>query len=343
MTHAKLLLIPLLLISAVLAALGLRSRDEGSFRIETSPPSVVADGHTDILIRAAPQGATLRTAKAVVVEGQTRAEIESTKVEDGIAVVRIRPGILPGKFAVQIDAEGFASGRVELNAAILASDSWADGTPDFLRLGAQDESAFRNWFTYLAESQYQRPASALPKEIDDCAALLRFAYREALRSHDAEWANALNLDGLKALPSVRKYRYPQTPLAASLFRVREGAFQLKNLADGAFAEFADAQTLQRLNTHFVSRDVSAALPGDLLFYRQLDQNLPFHVMVFVGKSHFDVEDLPRVVYHTGPVGDAAGEIRRPALEALMRHPQPQWRPAISNGNFLGVYRWNILR
>jgi hypothetical protein len=27
----------------------------------------------------------------------------------------------------------------------------------------------------------------------------------------------------------------------------------------------------------------------------------------------------------------------------MQHPDPRWRPTPSNPNFLGVYRWNILR
>jgi hypothetical protein len=54
-----------------------------------------------------------------------------------------------------------------------------------------------------------------------------------------------------------------------------------------------------------------------------------------------------VVYDTGPLGhDAhgkAGELRRVALAELLNHPQPQWRPIAANPNFLGVYRWNILR
>ena len=38
-----------------------------------------------------------------------------------------------------------------------------------------------------------------------------------------------------------------------------------------------------------------------------------------------------------------GELRRVALAELLDHPQPQWRPVAGNPNFLGVYRWNILR
>jgi len=31
-----------------------------------------------------------------------------------------------------------------------------------------------------------------------------------------------------------------------------------------------------------------------------------------------------------------------AVEELLRHPSPQWRPQIGNPNFLGIFRWNIL-
>jgi uncharacterized protein YfaT (DUF1175 family) len=50
-----------------------------------------------------------------------------------------------------------------------------------------------------------------------------------------------------------------------------------------------------------------------------------------------------VVYHTGPIGKAAGEMRRIRLSQLLQHPSPRWRPVPGNSNFLGVYRWNILR
>jgi uncharacterized protein YfaT (DUF1175 family) len=50
-----------------------------------------------------------------------------------------------------------------------------------------------------------------------------------------------------------------------------------------------------------------------------------------------------VVYDTGEDHGKAGELRRVFLAELIDHPQPQWRPVPGNPNFLGVYRWNILR
>jgi len=50
-----------------------------------------------------------------------------------------------------------------------------------------------------------------------------------------------------------------------------------------------------------------------------------------------------VVYNTGEDHGTKGEMRRVTLGELLDHPQPQWRPLSGNPNFLGVYRWNILR
>jgi uncharacterized protein len=226
------------------------------------------------------------------------------------------------------------------------ADRLRDGTPDFLRLDSgADREAFRGWFTAIADYQALRPAQDLPAEINDCAALLRYAYRGALHVHTADWLAENKLEALAYLPSVGKYAYPRTPLGASLFRVRQPASGED--AKAAFAEFADAKTLWQFNTYFVSRDVRLARPGDLLFYRQLEQSSPYHSMIFIGSSRLLREGTNEaeaiVVYHTGPIGKAPGEMRRTTVAELLEHPSPRWRPALGNANFLGVYRWNILR
>jgi uncharacterized protein YfaT (DUF1175 family) len=216
-------------------------------------------------------------------------------------------------------------------------DSYGDGTHDFLRLHTpQDRQAFRAWFTSIAGAQ-----ETLPAEITDCAALLRFAYREALHAHDAAWLRSHRMEAL--LPSIQQYVYPQTPLKANLFRVRPGSFVPVDLDNGSFAQFADARTLMTRNTYLAGRDVRVARPGDLIFYRQLDQvspydvhfHSPFHSMIFCGDQG--------VVYHTGPIDKGKGEMRRLLLSDLLHHPDARWRPLPENENFLGVYRWNILR
>ncbi len=218
------------------------------------------------------------------------------------------------------------------------TDSIGDGTPDLLRLHtAADRAAFRAWFTALADSAAATPAPKLPPEIDDCAALLRWCYRNALHAHDDAWQQTMPLDAPPPLASVAQYTYPATPLGAGLFRVRPGPFTAQDATNGSFAQFADAKNLWLHNTFFVSRDLRAARPGDILFYRQLEQNSPFHSMVLTGPAH------DWAVYHTGPIGNKPGEVRRVAIADLLHHPDARWRPVADNANFLGVYRWNILR
>jgi hypothetical protein len=219
------------------------------------------------------------------------------------------------------------------------TDSFGDGTPDFLRLrDPADQGAFRQWFILIADYQAIRPRTQVPREIADCAGLLRYAYREALKRHDDSWFVGTGIE-VRALPGeIRSWRYPETPLGAGLFRVREGPFWATDTTNGAFAQFADAKTLVERNAYPVSRDVHQAQPGDLLFYRQFGQSSPWHSMIVTR-----IGGEAGVVYHTGPVGKSPGELRRVTIAELLDHPQPQWRPIPTNPNFLGVYRWNILR
>lgn len=223
------------------------------------------------------------------------------------------------------------------------TDSRSDGTPDFLRLEDRaDQQAFRCWFTFLAEIQYFTPQRQWPAEITDCAALLRYAYREALRRHDANWSAGSRLPLVPALESVRKYHYPLTPLGPALYRVRAGPWSPADLHDGAFSQFADAESLRRWNTFFVTRDIEHAQSGDLLFYRRTAERSIFHSMIYLGKSQITGGDTHYVIYHTGPQVAERGEIRRLSLDQLLRFPDPQWRPIPANPVFLGVFRWNIL-
>src|SRR5215831_13727890 len=87
-----------------------------------------------------------------------------------------------------------------------SQERFRDGTPDFLRLdSSSDREAFRGWFTAIAEYQALRPPQELPAEINDCAALLRYAYRGALHFHTADWLADNKLEALAYLPSVKKY------------------------------------------------------------------------------------------------------------------------------------------
>lgn len=247
-----------------------------------------------------------------------------------------------------------AARKIHAPATLDLGDHYEDGTPNFLRLDSpSDQDAFRRRFVLIAEFQALRSKKDLPKEINDCAALLRYSYRNALRGRDDTWEIENRVKPPSALPSIEKYRYPATPLAANIFRVRSGPFLPPDINDGSFAEFADAKTLKNFNAHFISKDVRLAQPGDLLFYRQLEQSASFHSMIFIGPGEWAPDHASQnvgqqnaikyVVYHTGPDGKDPGEMRRMTLADLLNHPSPKWRPVPGNDNFLGVYRWNILR
>jgi hypothetical protein len=256
-----------------------------------------------------------------------------------LAMVPLR-GLLPhGESSAYRIATLPAKSKQNAIPQVLWTDRFNDGTPDFLRLAdPADQAAFRQWFVTIAEFQAARPSADVPSEITDCASLLRYAYREALKRHNDAWfvESGMQVDALPG--EIRAWRYPATPLGASLFRVRPGSFEPADATDGAFAQFADAKTLVELNAYRVTRDVRQAQPGDLLFYRQFGQSSPWHSMIVTRAG-----SNAAVVYDTGEDHGKAGELRRVWMAELLDHPEIAWRPVPSNPNFLGVYRWNILR
>lgn len=271
------------------------------------------------------------------------ARIAQIREEGDRDVAVVQAGVVPGE--TRLVAHGPAGSRVA--AEVKVTPDWRDrnrnGFPDSLELASpSDARAFRDWFRFLAEEQYYR-GNDLDPEINDCAALLRYAYREALRRHDGEWAVRVGLKAVKPIPDVMRFQYPFTPLRADLFRLKPGEFQVEDLQSGAFGQFADAETLLLYNASPIGKDIGQARPGDLLFYRHENQSMPFHAMLYLGPSTMEQgSQTDYVLYHTGPDGGWKGEMRRPSLAELFRHPEPRWHPTAANPTFLGVYRWKIL-
>ena len=219
-----------------------------------------------------------------------------------------------------------------------------DGYPDSARLdSAQDRENFIHWFTFLAETQYYTPTPRTRAEIQDCAALIRCAFRNSLMAHSPAWREDAGLPFDPGFGDVAKYRYPYGPLGRELFRTRPGPAAPGDPSQGAFAEFADSATLLRYNTYRISRDIRAAQPGDLLFFHQSVQREPFHTMLFVGRSYYQPQGSDWIVYHTGDMDGRRGEIREVQAGTLLEHPDLHWRPLLDNPHFLGVYRLEILR
>ena len=194
-----------------------------------------------------------------------------------------------------------------------------------------DRAAFRAWFVLLADAQFERQTD----DVKDCAALVRHAVREALRTHTPEWVRRSRLPFTPQFADVKSAPRGDASLGMPLFRVTADA-------SPRYAEFADAKTLINLNAKSLGRDARAARPGDLLYFHQPGQSEPDHLMVFVGRSHFENDGDDWVVYHTGPIDGGPGEVRKVRLSTLAQHPAPRWRPLASNPNFVGVFRLAIL-
>jgi uncharacterized protein YfaT (DUF1175 family) len=219
-------------------------------------------------------------------------------------------------------------------AAALAMASWcAAAGPISAQMRLADESdraAFRSWFVLLADAQFERQTA----DVQDCAALVRHAVREALRAHTPEW---IRRSGLPFTPQFADVRSAPRATADGL-----AIFRITSEPSPRFAEFADARTLINLNAKPLGRDARAAQPGDLLYFHQAGQQQPDHLMVFIGRSHFESEGDDWVVYHTGPLDGGPGEVRKLRLSTLARHPAPRWRPLASNPAFVGVFRLAVL-
>lgn len=150
----------------------------------------------------------------------------------------------------------------------LSSDLDHDGLPDATELRTfNDRENFRRWFTWIAEMQFYKASDEWNTEQRDCAGLVRFAWREALRTHDRGWYQRMGEDYLPVAGDV-SVKLGSEPLREKLFRTAPGTYNPADVAAGKFSEFADAQTLKLFNATFISRDREQAQPGDLLFFYQ---------------------------------------------------------------------------
>jgi uncharacterized protein len=218
-----------------------------------------------------------------------------------------------------------------------------DGIPDLVEFRTfNDRENFRRWFTWVAEMQFYKLSDQWNPEQRDCAGLVRFAWREALRPHDRPWFQKMGENYDPVAPDLTPNI--AAPLAGKLFRTAPGTYTSKDLSEGRFSEFADAQTLKTFNADFISRDRRRAKPGDLiLFHQPWVQKFPYHMMIFLGEPRIANERANDwVVYHTGASPNDPGVVKKVRLAVLDEHPDKRWRPVLTNPNFLGFYRLKIL-
>jgi uncharacterized protein YfaT (DUF1175 family) len=312
-------------------------------RLEATKSILLANGYDSTVIRIHGAG----TNPPELTASPHLIRLASLRRRSDVWECAARSGVLPGRAMIQVRSGGRRAG-IEITLSPQITDSAADGTPDYLRLDdPSDRQSFCGWFTALAEAVWSLAPNERPREISDCSALLRYCFREALRNHDSAWLAGQHFPFAPAMPSVVKYCYPYTPLGPRLFRTRSGTYLPADSRDGTFSEFADARTLHQFNSYFVSRDLTRAQPADIFFFRRETRSgITYHSMIFVGASSFGTtagNNKIYVTYHTGPDGTDIGEIKRLTIEELLHFPNPEWHPVSANPNFLGLFRWNILK
>ena len=225
-------------------------------------------------------------------------------------------------------------------------DSDNDGIPDLAELRTyEDRENFRRWFTAIAEMQFYQLSNQWNADQRDCAGLVRFAMREALRHHDRPWLQKMGPGYEIVAADVVAFDLDHNPLGEKIFRTDFGSFDESDLRNGRFSEFADGRALKNFNTTFVSRDRREAQPGDLIFfYQPWVKKFPYHVMIVLGAGRVASNGAQDwVVYHTGSTPTDEGAVKKVELSVLDHHPDPRWRPIESNRNFMGFYRLKILQ
>ncbi|CAB3808935.1 hypothetical protein LMG28688_06889 [Paraburkholderia caffeinitolerans] len=193
--------------------------------------------------------------------------------------------------------------------------------PDPDALTPAQSTIFRAWFVRIVDQQMRRgPTPRWTQR--DCAGLVRFAAVEALREHDARWLKANGMNGAgdaSRLPPELQLSPQQRTLANRWTRI-----------DGSVGAYVSAIALIQRNSRFISRDVNQALPGDLLFFDQGDDQ---HLMIWLDRY---------IAYHTGIVTPTDSGLRAVAVSDLMQWKDSRWQPFDGNPNFVGVFRFAFL-
>jgi len=214
---------------------------------------------------------------------------------------------------------------VVISTLMTGADAWAlpanfpVTVPD--SLSTRQSAVFREWFVRIVDQQLR--SGPTPRWTQrDCAGLVRFAAAEAFKIHDARWlrANGMNdKTSTSRLPPELELNAAQRTLASRWTRV-----------DGSAGPYASAIALVQHNSRFVSRDINLALPGDLLFFDQGDDQ---HLMIWLDRY---------IAYHTGTVTQSDNGLRAVAVMDLMQWKDSRWQPLDGNPNFVGVFRFVFL-
>ncbi|HOJ88877.1 MAG TPA: DUF1175 domain-containing protein [Pseudothermotoga sp.] len=257
-------------------------------------------------------------------------------LNNGLYIPRAKPG---EKIELYFESVGFLKKTKSIKFRVEPDleDRNQDGYPDFLVLSEKDAQRFRNWFIWIGISTFKNDSPLWNKDEMDCAGLVRYCAREALRIHDSYWFMKSKYTG-PIFEDVEKYNYPNIPvLGRRMFRVRKGSFN----DSSEFSTFAVARILYENSMRFVTKNIGSAKSGDIMvFFHPEDFEFPYHLMIYVGDLGIS-EDEGWVLYHTGPIGEGSGELRFVRYSELEKL-DPSWMPDSKNKYFLGFYRFKFL-
>ena len=198
-------------------------------------------------------------------------------------------------------------------AIVPSAQSSGPFLPSAIMLNTEQSRNFRAWMLRIMQEQIRQGPS--PRWVQrDCVSLVRYAVAESLRPHDSKWLHANGLSA-EQLP-------PELNLDESQKSLRH-AWRQKN---GSASAYVSAIGMVQENSRYIAKDFNSALPGDLLFFDQGDEQ---HLMVWMNGT---------VIYHTGSVTAQDNGLRAVPVSQLLRWKDTRWRPTQDNPNFAGIYR-----
>ena len=187
-----------------------------------------------------------------------------------------------------------------------------------VRLSQAQSRAFQAWMLRIIGVQMEQGPTPRWQQ-RDCAGLVRFAVNEAFATHDARWLRANGIAADRRLP-------PELGLDANQAALRNRW----NQSGGSVGNYVNALALVEHNSRYIGKEIGQALPGDLLFFDQGDEQ---HLMVAMGT---------RIGYHTGTVSATDNGLRTVDIQQLMNWKDTRWQPTPGNPNFAGVFRLSFL-
>ena len=219
--------------------------------LQLSQTAIPADGFTSTELRISPSNGRQLRDLQVTVEDPHRAAVESVTVEGDTATASLRAGVLPGETKLRIAAPGVRdAGDHAAHHARRQRHDWRRHS-GLLALARSCRPRRLPPLVYLPGR-----GAVLPRA-EPCPPRLTIAPRSCASPIAKPCARTMQHGHTlwRCRPRLRpatssNINIPTLRLAAALFRVRGGSFQASDLRDGAFAQFADVETLWRHNTLF---------------------------------------------------------------------------------------------